>query len=128
MSEATGRRGSALLLIDFQEDFLAPSGRMPVDQDQVQPAIAAAQDAVDEAQRNGDLIVKVGNEFRPSSVIGNFFRHHAAMKGSPGATWDARVDPAGATYLPKWKSDAFCNPDLATLLEQADVGQVRLAG
>jgi nicotinamidase-related amidase len=128
MSDATEHTGTALLLIDFQEDFLAPTGRMPVDQGQVQPVIQAAQLAVDEAQRNGDLIVKIGNEFRPSDVIGNVFRHRAAMRGSPGAAWDGRIDPAGATYLPKWRSDAFCNPDLANLLEEAHVSQVRLAG
>jgi len=118
----------ALLLIDFQEDFLAPNGRMPIDQDQVQPVIAAAQRAVDEAQLNGDLIVRIGNEFRPSDVIGNLFRHHAAMKGSTGAAWDSRINPPGSAYVSKWRSDAFCNPDLATLLEEAQVGQVRLAG
>jgi nicotinamidase-related amidase len=128
MSDPTDHRRTALLLIDFQEDFLDPSGRMPVDQDQVQPVIEAAQQAVDEARRNGDLIVKIGNEFRASDVIGNVFRHHAAMKGSPGAAWDGRIDPSGATYIPKWKADAFCNPDLAILLEDAHVGQLRLAG
>jgi nicotinamidase-related amidase len=128
MSDATDHGGRALLLIDFQEDFLAPSGRMPVDQDHVQTMIEAAQRAVDEAQRDGDLVVKVGNEFRPRDVIGNLFRHHAAIKGSPGAAWDVRIDPPGATYLPKWKSDAFCNPDLPALLEEAHVGQIRLAG
>jgi nicotinamidase-related amidase len=90
--------------------------------------IDAAQCAVDEAQRNGDLVLKSGNEFRRRDVIGDVFRHHAAMKGTPGAAWDARIDPAGATYRSKWKSDAFCNPDLATLLEAASVGQVRRAG
>jgi nicotinamidase-related amidase len=128
MSDARDQKGRALLLIDFQEDFLAPTGRMPVDQGQVQPVITAAQHAVEAAQRNGDLIVKIGNEFRPSDVIGNVFRHHAAMRGSPGAAWDDRIDPPGATYLPKWKSDAFCNPDLVALLEQAHVGQIRVAG
>jgi nicotinamidase-related amidase len=124
MSDATDHRAAALLLIDFQEDFLAPSGRMPVDQGQVRPVIAPAQQAVNEAQRNGDPIVKIGNEFRRSDVIGNTLRHHAARKGGPGAAWDGRIDPPGAMYIPKWKSDAFCNPDLATLLEEAGVGQL----
>jgi nicotinamidase-related amidase len=128
MPEETDHGRGALLLIDFQEDFLAASGRMPVAQDQVQPVLEAAQFAVDEAQPDGDLIVKIGNEFRPSDVIGNAFRHRAAMRGSPGAAWDDRIDPPGAMYLPKWKSDAFCNPDLATLLEEAHVRRVRLAG
>jgi nicotinamidase-related amidase len=117
-----------LLLIDFQEDFLAPGGRMPVDQSQVQPAMEAARRAVDEALDQGDLIVKIGNEFRQSNVIGNLFRHHAAMKDSRGAKWDGRIDPPEAMYVAKWRSDAFCNPDLVALLEEEGVGQVRLTG
>ena len=128
MADTTPPRRKALLLIDFQEDFLAPNGRMPVDQGQVQPALEAARRAVDEARYDGDLIVKIGNEFRPSDVIGNLFRHHAAVKGSPGVAWDDRLDPPEATYVAKWRSDAFCNPELTALLNGARVGQVRLAG
>jgi biuret amidohydrolase len=128
VSDASDRKSRALLLIDFQEDFLAPTGRMPVDQSQVEPVLQAAQRAVEEAEHNGDLIVRIGNEFRSSDVIGNLFRHHAAIKGSVGAVWDGRIDPPGATYLPKWKSNAFCNRELATLLEESQVGHVRLAG
>src|SRR5271167_4167508 len=128
VTDTTDTKRWALLLIDFQEDFLAPGGRMPVDQDQVHPAIEAAHRAVDEARDDGRLIVKIGNEFRHSDVIGNFFRHHAAMKGSLGAAWDGRIDPPEATYVPKWKSDAFCNPDLMTLFKRERVGQVRLTG
>lgn len=128
MADGTLARRGALLLIDFQEDFLAPNGRMPVDQGQVQPVLEAAHRAVDEAQLVEDLIVKIGNEFKPSDKVGNLFRHHAAMKGSHGAAWDGRIDPPGSTYLSKWRADAFCNPDLFALLEKVNVGQVRLAG
>ena len=128
VGETTNTTRRALLLIDFQEDFLAPGGRMPVDQGQVRPAIDAARRAVDEARHEGDLMVKIGNEFRHSDVIGNFFRHHAAIKGSPGAAWDGRIDPSEATYVSKWRSDAFCNPELMALLDEAHVGQVRLTG
>jgi nicotinamidase-related amidase len=118
MPDEGNRGGTALLLIDFQEDFLSPGGRMPVDQDQVDPAIEAARRAVAEAEREGGLIV----------MIANVFRHHAAMMGSPGSAWDGRIDPPGATYLAKWKSNAFSNPDLAPLLEETNVRRVRLAG
>jgi nicotinamidase-related amidase len=118
MADATIDGRGALLLIDFQEDFLAPKGRMPVDQGQVLPVLEAAHRAVEEAQLVEDLIVKIGNEFKPSDKVGNLFRHHAAMKDSQGAAWDNRIDPPGSTYLPKWRADAFCNPDLVALLEE----------
>jgi nicotinamidase-related amidase len=50
------------------------------------------------------------------------------MKGSLGVASDGRIDPPEATYVSKWRSDAFCNPDLMALLNEARVGQLRLAG
>jgi nicotinamidase-related amidase len=120
------RRG--LLLIDFQHDFLDPDGRMPVEQRQVESVIAAARRAVDAAQARGDLIVKIGNEFRRGDLIGNLLRHHASIRGSSGCTWDRRIDPPGAAYLPKWRSSAFSNPALARLLQNSHVGAVSLTG
>jgi nicotinamidase-related amidase len=128
MANEDENKHGALLLIDFQEDFLDPNGRMPVDQSQVSTLLAATQQAVDEARVRGDLIIKIGNEFRPKDLVGNLFRHHASIKGSPGASWDSRLDPPTATYIPKWKSNAFSNPELAALLENAQVGHLRIAG
>jgi nicotinamidase-related amidase len=118
----------ALLLIDFQRDFLDDRGRMPVARNQVTPVLAATRAAIGRAQRDGDLIVKIGNEFRPRDWAGNLLRRHAAVAGSPGTRWDPRADVPGAAYLPKWKSDAFCNPQLQQLLASHGIEQVVLAG
>jgi hypothetical protein len=100
----------ALFLIDFQYDFLSDDGNMPVDRGQVQAVVQAARFAIGRAQGAGDLIIKIGNEFRPSDIVGNALRHRAAIAGSPGADWDPRVDPEDSVYVAKWKSNAFCNP------------------
>ncbi|HTU72812.1 MAG TPA: isochorismatase family cysteine hydrolase [Trebonia sp.] len=121
-----GRR--ALLLIDFQRDFLADDGRMPVARHQVTGVLVATGTVIARAQADGDLIVRVGNEFRPRDRIGNMWRHHAAMAGSAGSAWDDKVSAAGSVYLPKWKPSAFCNPALAELLSREGVGQVTICG
>ncbi|MGA7417947.1 MAG: cysteine hydrolase [Acidimicrobiales bacterium] len=118
----------ALLLIDFQDDFLSDNGRMPVARNQVGRVIAAANAAIEQSQAAGDLILKVGNEFRPRDVVGNALRHHAAIAGSPGTKWDPRLDVVDATYLVKWKGDAFCNPELRRVLEENGVERITLAG
>ena len=71
------------------------------------------------------MIIRVGNEFRPNDFIGNVFRHHAAIAGSPGAE---RVDVADSVYLARWKSSAFCNPELSQVLKDGHVEQVSPAG
>ncbi len=118
----------ALLLIDFQDDFLADNGRMPVARDQVGPVLSATQAAITQAQARGDLIVQIGNEFRPHDLIGNLMRRGAAVAGRPGTRWDPRFAAPGAVYVAKWKSDAFCNPALEKLLREHRIQDVVLAG
>ena len=121
------RTGRALLLVDFQEDFLTDSGRMTVARHQIPSVLAGARRAIEDARAAGDLIVKIGNEFRKTDVARNLLRHYAAIAGSEGTRWDSRV-AVEAVYLPKWKPDAFCNPSLASTLDEASIGSVSVAG
>ena len=118
----------ALLLIDFQDDFLADSGRMPVARDQVEPVLAVTRAAISQAQARGDLIVQIGNEFKPHDLVGNLMRRGAAISGRPGTRWDPRFAAPGAVYMAKWKSNAFCNPALEKLLREHRIHGVILAG
>jgi nicotinamidase-related amidase len=93
---------TALLLIDFQRDFIQANGKMPVDQKQVESLLIS------------DPI--------------NIFRRFAAVEGSPGAMWDGRVSAQDSVYFPKWRGDAFCNPRLWEFLKQHAVQEVTLAG
>ena len=124
--ETPGRR--ALILLDFQRDFLADDGRMPVARHHVAPVLAAARRATDRAQRRGDLVVKVGNEFRRRDVVGNLLRRRAAVAGSAGTAWDDRIDLDGALYVPKSAGSAFTNPTLAAVLDAHGVRHVTIAG
>lgn len=127
-SSPDGRR--ALLLIDFQRDFLADDGRMPVARNQVVPVLAAARAAIDQARADGDLIIGIGNEFRSRDWLGNLLRRHAAVAGTAGTAWDERAAVPGTDwhYLAKWQGSAFCNPELGDLLGREDVRRVRLCG
>lgn len=118
----------ALLLIDFQRDFLLSDGRMPVAENQINGLIVAANRAIAAARVNGDVIVAIGNEFPRSSVVANFFRRNAAIAGSPGAKWDERVPIGTAKFFPKWRGDAFCNLELEPFLRACNVQELTLAG
>ena len=118
----------ALLLIDFQKDFLTEGGRMPVERNQAGPVLAAAQAAIDRARSAGDLIIAIGNEFRPGDHLMNLLRRGAAIAGTPGARWDDRLSIDGAVYLPKWSGDAFVNPALDRLLKERRIEELVLTG
>ena len=119
---------SALLLIDMQEDFLSPSGRMPVNPTHVAQMLEASQRAVASAETEGDLVIRIGNEFPTRDVIGNLLRRRAALKGSHGAVWDSRIWPPDSHYVAKWKANAFSNPDLGAMIDEHQIRKVRLAG
>lgn len=101
---------------------------MPVARHQVEPVLAAAREALEAARRERIPLIAVGNEFRRSDRLGNFFRRYAAMAGSPGAAWDDRLPIPDAAYIPKWKSDAFTNPALERRLQEMGTEEVILAG
>jgi nicotinamidase/pyrazinamidase len=118
----------ALILIDFQNDFLNADGRMPVAQTQVGPALAAAARAVAAARGRGDLIVAVGNEFRANDWLMNLLRRRAAIAGSAGAAWCERLALEGIAYFPKWAGSAFVNSDFGACLKQHQITALTLTG
>ena len=118
----------ALLMIDFQRDFLDPSGRMPVDRNQVSPVLRAAAKAMADARVAGDLIVAIGNEFRPGDLLMNLLRRYASIAGSEGARWSDKLPLEGTTYFPKWAGSAFVNPQLDRWLQAHNVKTLVLTG
>jgi nicotinamidase-related amidase len=113
------RSKHALLLLDLQRDFLDPRGRMPVASAHVEPMLAVIRRAIREAQRNGELVVKIGNEFRRGDVLRNVLRRHAAVQGTPGAAWDPRADAVGAPYIAKWTSSLYARACVAATAKAA---------
>jgi nicotinamidase-related amidase len=130
MTDASQRPHSrrALLLIDFQDDFLDANGRMPVCRDHVGPALDAARRALAEAQGAGDVILAIGNEFRPGDHLMNLLRRRASIAGSPGSCWTAALPLGGIPYLAKWAASAFVNPELDPWLRARGVRTLALAG
>jgi nicotinamidase-related amidase len=118
----------ALILIDFQNDFLSADGRMPVAQTHVAPALAAAAHAVAAARGRGDVIIAVGNEFRADDWFMNLLRRRAAIAGSAGAAWCERLPLEAIAYFPKWAGSAFVNPDFEACLKHHHVTALTLTG
>ncbi|THD42097.1 MAG: cysteine hydrolase [Bradyrhizobium sp.] len=123
-----GSDQGAILLIDFQRDFVEPTGRMPAAQNQIPAALAAASRALARAKINGDLVVTIGNEYNRRDYLRNLLRRHAAIAGSDGARWSERLEVDGAHYFSKWASSAFVNPELDAWLRAHGVTTLTLCG
>jgi len=120
----------AVLLIDLQRDFLGAIGsRMPVDTAGAIAVISAANTVLAGKRLPGALPLLIVNRFAPKDLVGNFFRHRAAIDGSPGAELDPRIYPtAGVAVIPKRRPSAFTNPDLEGILAAQQVRELYVLG
>jgi nicotinamidase-related amidase len=129
MSAPIERPRAALLLVDFQFDFLSPQGRLPVDAQQARAMLVVANRLIEASPRLGYEVAYVGNEFAPRDFPANWFRRNAAIRGTPGAALDPALRRVpGAPYFPKGHSDAFSNPGLEGFLDSHAVGRLIVAG
>lgn len=120
---------AALLVLDLQVDFVEPHGRMPIARDQIGPMLAATNQAIAAAAAHRIAVVYIGNEFTRWDIPGNWFRHGAALNGTPGAALDPRLTRLDAApYFAKRRGNAFSNPELGRFLRAHDIGSVVLSG
>ena len=124
----TATNGNVLMLIDFQRDFLEPTGRLPVARDQIAPVLEAANLAVARARASGWPIVAVGNAFRPNDFLMNLLRRNASIAGSAGAEWDPRLPITGFAYFEKCEGSALANSALVDWLHEHQITTLNIAG
>lgn len=119
----------ALLLIDFQVDFLADSGRMPVGTENAARVLATANRLIAFHERRCWPIVLICSNYKRYTLVGNVLRKHAAMEKSPGSMPDPRlIFNHHPVTLPKSRTSAFANPYLAEYLKQKLVERVVICG
>lgn len=120
----------AVLLLDLQKDFLdGESGRMPVDRAGADAVLGAANDILSKRVLADALPVLVVNRFPASAHFANFFRKGAAIVGSDGAEFDARLhNRETVQVISKSRPSAFSNPELNKLLLKHDVQELYVMG
>lgn len=120
----------AVLLLDLQKDFLdGESGRMPVDPAGADAVLEAANDILSKRVLADALPVLVVNRFPVSAHVANFFRKGAAIAGSDGAEFDARLHHRETVpVISKSRPSAFSNPELDKLLLKHDVQELYVMG
>ena len=121
---------AAVLLLDLQVDFLDNvHGRMPVSPDGALRVVAAANEVLEGRVLAGALPVLVVNKFPVAARVANYFRHGAAVAGSPGAELDPRIRAAsGIRVFPKDRADAFTNLALEPYLREEGFEKLWILG
>jgi nicotinamidase-related amidase len=119
---------TALVLIDFQNDYLRPGGRMAVAQDQVDPMLNAANAMIEAARKNEIDVIYVRDEFSRFEFIRNMLRNDAALRYEPGSALDPKLDGTAGVYFNKEHGDAFSNSEFGSHLEALNLGNLIIAG
>jgi nicotinamidase-related amidase len=119
---------TALVLLDYQVDYLSPNGQMPVAQDQVDGMIKATNSMIAAMQRQPFPVIYTLNEFNPFEAWGDFSRNFAAMRYEAGSTLDKRINYVAGVYFAKGDWSAFANPQFDQHLQLIGAGHLVLAG
>jgi nicotinamidase/pyrazinamidase len=119
---------TALVLINFQNDYLRPGGRMAVAQDQVDPMLNAANAMIEAARKNAIDVIYVRDEFSRFEFIRNMLRNDAALRYEAGSALDPKLDGTAGVYFNKEHGDAFSNSEFGSHLEALNLGNLIIAG
>ncbi len=121
---------SAVLLMDLQQDFLGKEdARMPVDKLAGASVLRCANAVLSKRALPDALPIMVVNQFARGERIAKFYRAGAAIKGTPGAQLDKRLQlPGQVKIIAKTAKSAFSNPDLEHYLIDQDVADLFVLG
>lgn len=119
---------SALLLIDFQIDFLSDRGRLPVGAANAERVISVANRLSALHERRDWPLLLILSRYTKYSFVGNYLRRYAAMEGSAGGEADPRLLAHNPVIFPKPNVSAFSNPYLVEYLKEKLVDRVVICG
>ncbi len=121
---------TAVLMMDLQRDFLEhEGGRMPVEPQGATAVIDVANRVLAKRLLPEAFPILVQNEFPRSDRVGNFFRHDAAIAGSPGMAFDPRLQISRfPEVVKKRRPSAFTNPTLESMLQEHGVRNLYVLG
>jgi nicotinamidase-related amidase len=119
---------TALVLLNYQVDYLRGDGRMPVAQDQVGGLITATNKMIAAMRQRPSPVIYTINEFSPFEAISDIGQNFSAMRFASGSTLDPRINYLGGVYFSNQEWNAFANPQFDEHLQLIGVGHLVLAG
>lgn len=119
---------SALLVIDVQKDFMLPQGKLPIDQAQAGNIIRNLNELLPVVVRHQIDVVYIGNEFKKSATVANWFRNHAAIENSAGAKLAEGLNVVSTNYFAKNRPDAFSNGEFDRFLREKKISKLIISG
>jgi nicotinamidase-related amidase len=120
--------GKALLVLDVQKDFIGAQARMSVAKHQVFPTLEQINNIIKRIDEEKGHIIYIGNEFKKTQFIANFFRKGAAIKGTEGAKLAEQLHVVNDVYFAKTKGNAFHNLELVNYIRSHNINEIMIVG
>lgn len=77
----------AIIIIDLQEDFILPAGKLPVEQSQARKIVPSINSLLSSINANAVEVVYVGNEFSPQILSETGLETLQPLPGSKARNW-----------------------------------------
>ena len=124
------RPGTALLVIDMQEDFIRSEGKMALDAERRDAAISTINEATAKAHEAGIPIIEVSHVFTDPLVktVVKLINKGRGNEGSEGLQRDRDLTFNANHHIWKHEGDSFSVPMLARFLDDHQIGHLLLTG
>jgi len=119
---------TALVLLNYQVDYLRVDGRMPVAQDQVGGLVKATNKMIAAMRQRPMPVIYTMNEFSPFQPVSDMGQHFSALRFESGSVLDPRINYLGGVYFSNQEWDAFANSQFDRHLQLIGAGHLVLAG
>ena len=120
----------ALLVIDIQKDFTAPTANSPFPYERADELIKTLNHLTETAMQKRITVVYLRQEFE--SLFGKIFSkiccRGKGIKGNPGTDFDDRLLLVSNHIFTKPKGDAFSNPKFGAFLVENNINELYLTG
>jgi nicotinamidase-related amidase len=130
IKERPALRGTAtaLVLLNYQVDYLRLDGRMPVAQDQVRGLIRATNKMIEAMKQRPMPVIYTVNEFSPFQFVSDAEQNFSGLRFESGSALDKRINYLGGVYFSNRDWNAFTNSQFATHLQLIGAIHLVLAG
>ena len=116
------------LVVDIQNDFMAKDGKLPIEPKQSQNIINTINRLLPVFDKNKIEIIYIGNEFKETDTIANWFRNKAAIEGTEGAKLAPDLNIINNNYFIKSSADAFSNKSFDKYLREKKITKLIISG
>lgn len=128
--DPASRPNTALLIIDFQEDFTSASAKQAYSTKSIESTLAAINALVETANENGTPVISVRQKFDGwyINLLVRLLNEGRGGASSDGLDLDARIDGDIDHDIVKSRADAFHEEKLDRILAQHGVGKLIVVG